>query len=90
MAGVRLAQIMMEAGLNKVENASFLSPRKLPLLSRMPSSAVCAVLMVASHKTGVRKPSQTKQLGWCPRSGSSAFSHLGSKPLRGSREEGVF
>ena len=71
MAGVRLAQTMMEAGLNKVKNASFLSPRKLPLLSRMPSSAVCDVLTVAFRKTGVRNAESHK-----PAALVSRFWHL--------------
>lgn len=64
------------------------SLRKLPLLNRTPPSAVCDVLMVAfPHKTSKEMPSQISQLDWCPGSGHLRFSHLGSKPLRGSREE---
>lgn len=54
---------MMEARLNKVKNASFLSLRKLPLLNRTPPSAVCDVLMVAFHKTSVGNAESDKPAG---------------------------
>lgn len=60
---VRLAQIMMEAGLKKVKNAYLLSPRKLPLLNRIPSSGVCDVLMVAFHKISVRNAKSEEPAG---------------------------
>lgn len=54
---------MMEARLNTVKNASFLSLRKLPLLNRTPPSAVCDVLMVAFHKTSVGNAESDKPAG---------------------------
>lgn len=60
---VRLAQIMMEAGLKKVKNACLSSPRKLPLLNRIPSSGVCDMLMVAFHKTSVRNAESDEPAG---------------------------